>query len=67
MKITFILKDFSSVVHVGGGMETRTATMEIPHDSLPNIVREHIEYRAKCKPQGPHRYETMEIGIHQEA
>jgi len=43
VKIAFTVCDCGHVVHAGGDPDRQTATVEIPEDHVPQIVREFLD------------------------
>lgn len=42
MKIAFTVSDFGAAANIGGDVERKTATIEIPDEQIPKIVRDHL-------------------------
>ena len=49
MTIIVTIADATHAVHAGGEVERKSASIEIPDDAVPAILREYFELKAKEK------------------
>jgi len=63
MKLVFTISDSVIAFHVGWNVEYRSAILEIPDASLPQIVRDWRHQRDKDKKAGKPFYDTISISI----
>ncbi|MDD3926367.1 MAG: hypothetical protein PHT33_06900 [bacterium] len=66
MKIVATVSDVTEVVHCGGRAEIVSAVIEIPDESLPAIVRQHLAHKKQCNEHGCGCFSTVSFSYMEE-
>lgn len=64
MRLVFIVADATHAAHIGGEVERQTATVDIPDESIPVIVREYLRIKSEENTSnGKWSYLSMSVAI----
>lgn len=67
MKIVVTVTDVGSVVHAGGSAESRSAIIEIPDSSVPEIVKQYFKSKKwASEEKNRHCYKDLSFSLLEE-